>query len=283
MTDSSKSLLTCLVALAVMTPDAAQPEPAALGSLNAVRTRGCDGRPGLPSRFVLSAELTGAALELSRGTTLREAMKHLSHRLKHATSIVIRNAADEDSRRRVLADQFCDDVLDGTLKLAGVVERDRDAWMVLGSPFETPSPADARAMNKRVLELINEARTHKRRCGNKTYQSAGPLKLSSALNKAALRQAQDMAAHNFLGHQGTDGSLVAERATRAGYSWRTVGENVAAGSATPEQAVEDWLKSPGHCANLMNGDYTETGIAVIVNPLSTAGIYWAQVFAAPQS
>jgi uncharacterized protein YkwD len=33
----------------------------------------------------------------------------------------------------------------------------------------------------------------------------------------------------------------------------------------------------------MNGDYTETGIAVIVNPLSTAGIYWAQVFAAPQS
>jgi uncharacterized protein YkwD len=247
-----------------------------------VRARGCGGKTGLTTRFVRNTELDRAALELSRGTTLREVMAHLEHRLRHATSIVIRNASSEESRRRLLADEFCDDVLDATLTLAGVVERDRDAWMVLGAPFETPSAADASAMNRRVLELINAARAHKRSCGDKIYQPAGPLRRAAGLDKAALQHARDMAAHSFLGHEGSDGTRVAQRATGAGYSWKRIGENVAAGSATPEQAVDDWLKSPGHCANLMNKEYTETGIAVSVNPTSAAGIYWTQVFARPR-
>ncbi|HSD73575.1 MAG TPA: CAP domain-containing protein [Steroidobacteraceae bacterium] len=277
-----RPLFVCFAALLAIVPANAFAQHVAFDSLNAVRARGCDGKAGLARPFVRNAELERAALELSRGATLREAMTHLEHRLQHATSIVIRNASSEESRRRVLADEFCGDILDATLTLAGVVERDRDAWMVLGAPFETPSAADASAMNRRVLELINEARAHKRRCGAKVYQPAAPLKLAAGLHKAALRHARDMAAHSFLGHEGSDGTRAAQRATGAGYSWRTVGENVAAGSATPEQAVEDWLKSPGHCANLMNNDYTETGIAVVVNPTSAAGIYWAQVFAAPR-
>ena len=275
------ALFMCL-ALIVAAPDRAFAARGALDTLNAVRSQGCDGKPGLRTPFVLNGELNGAALELSRGATLREAIAHLGHRLRRATSIVIRNAAGEESRRRVLSEQFCADVLDAALKLAGVVQRDRDTWIVLGAPFEQLSKADADAMNRRVFELINEARRQKRRCGNKVYEPAAPLKAVPTLGKAALRHAQDMAAHSFLGHDGSDGTRAAQRATAAGYAWRTVGENVAAGSATPEQAVEDWLKSPGHCVNLMSADYTETGIAVVVNPVSAAGIYWTQVFAAPR-
>ncbi len=256
--------------------------PAALDTLNTVRLRGCDGKPGVPTPIAIDAELDRVALELSRGSTLREAIARVGYRARHSTSIVIRHAVSQESVRRVLNDRFCEDVLDASVRVAGIVERDRDTWIVLAAPFEAPTKTEAAATNQRALELVNEARSRKRHCGNKVYRAVGALKLVPALNKAALRHAQDMARHSFLGHEGHDGSRPAERITSAGYSWRLVGENVAAGSATAEQAVEDWLKSPGHCANLMSRDFTETGIAFVVNPASTAGIYWTQVFAAPR-
>jgi uncharacterized protein YkwD len=276
------ALLLCLTAPLLAAPSSAA-EPPALKTLNAVRSQGCGGKKGLATPFILNDELNGAAREMSHGATLREAMGHLKHRLQRTTSIVIRNATSESTRRRVLSDEFCADVLDTGLRLAGVVERDREVWMVLGAPDANPSKTEAAAMTQRVLELINEARGRKRRCGGEAYQAAGRLTLVPTLSKAALAHARDMAAHSFMGHKGSDGSSPAQRATRAGYSWRSVAENVASGSATPEQAVQDWLASPGHCANLMSATYSETGIAVAVDPESSAVIYWAQVFAAPKA
>jgi uncharacterized protein YkwD len=79
-------------------------------------------------------------------------------------------------------------------------------------------------------------------------------------------------------HAGGDGSTPAERATRAGYSWQAVGENIASGQSTPEQVVAVWLGSPRHCANIMDAEYSEMGVAFAA---SAHGLYWAQVFGAP--
>ncbi|HKX57868.1 MAG TPA: CAP domain-containing protein [Steroidobacteraceae bacterium] len=125
---------------------------------------------------------------------------------------------------------------------------------------------------------MNEARRQKRRCGFKRFEPSPPLAASATLQRAAKIQAEDMARRGVMEHAGGDGSTPAERATRAGYAWRTVGENVAAGQSTPEQVVEEWLGSPRHCANIMSPDYTEMGVAVAS---SAAGVYWAQVFGAP--
>ena len=92
-----------------------------------------------------------------------------------------------------------------------------------------------------------------------------------------------MADRSRLDHTGSDGSSPAERATRAGYTWRVVGENIASGQSTPEQVVEEWIGSSHHCANLMSADFTEMGVGFAANSTSAGGIYWAQVFAAPQS
>jgi uncharacterized protein YkwD len=70
------------------------------------------------------------------------------------------------------------------------------------------------------------------------------------------------------------------RATQAGYPWRSIGENIAAGQMTADAAVQGWIKSPGHCANIMSPAYSEMGAAFVVNRQSSAGIYWAQVFGA---
>ena len=49
---------------------------------------------------------------------------------------------------------------------------------------------------------------------------------------------------------------------------------------TADVAVQGWLKSPGHCANIMSPDFSEMGAAFAVNPKSSAGIYWVQVLGA---
>jgi uncharacterized protein YkwD len=46
--------------------------------------------------------------------------------------------------------------------------------------------------------------------------------------------------------------------------------------------VGGWLTSPGHCANIMNRDFTEMGAAYAINPGRERGrVYWTQVFGRP--
>lgn len=57
------------------------------------------------------------------------------------------------------------------------------------------------------------------------------------------------------------------------------GENVARGQATAQDVMcgtFGWMNSAGHCANLLNGDYTHIGIAVKTGDAN--GPYWTQVF-----
>ena len=84
-----------------------------------------------------------------------------------------------------------------------------------------------------------------------------------------------MSFNNFFSHTGSNGSSVGDRVTAEGYNWTNVGENIASGQTTPEAALESWLNSPGHCANIMNPDFTELGAGIE----SPNGTLWTQVFA----
>lgn len=154
--------------------------------------------------------------------------------------------------------------------------------MVLAAHLSLQESADASVVNQRVIELINEARSNARKCGRKKFLATQPLNHVAALGRAALAHAQDMATHDFMGHKGSDGSMPVDRATQAHYPWRAVAENIAAGQRTAEEVVNTWLESPGHCANLMSPRYSETGAAHAINPAGEQGIYWVQIFAAPE-
>lgn len=92
-----------------------------------------------------------------------------------------------------------------------------------------------------------------------------------------------MAAHRHFAHTGTDGSEVGMRATRAGYRWRMIGENIAAGQNSAREAVASWIESPGHCANLMNPAFTEMGAGYGISRARMPGFaYWTQVFGMPK-
>ena len=132
-----------------------------------------------------------------------------------------------------------------------------------------------------VLEYTNSTRAAQQDCGvNGIKNSVGPLQLNEILSIAAQGHAEDMAANNFMAHEGSDGSSPSQRADRAGYRGRGVGENVARGYETPAAVVQGWTDSDGHCSNMMNGSYSEIGIGYAASP-STGEEFWVQLFGSP--
>jgi uncharacterized protein YkwD len=65
-----------------------------------------------------------------------------------------------------------------------------------------------------------------------------------------------------------------------------VGENIAGGQQTLQQAIEGWLNSPGHRATLLSDKFTEFGLAVAHVPAgreSRYGTYWCFIAGGPFS
>jgi len=248
-----------------------------VAAVNAVRARGCGSRPAGADTVRPDGRLDRVAAELADGGELKDALRSAGYRATQAA--VLEVSGIPGSLERSLADRGCKDVTDRVYRDLGVARRDGVTWLVLAAPLEAPAAGQAASVSARVLALVNEARAEKRRCGLKRYLAVPPLAASLALQAAASAHAEDMARRGVMGHAGGDGSTAAERATRAGYKWRTVGENVAMGQSTPELAVAEWLDSARHCANIMDPDFTEMGVAVASN---ANGVYWAQVFGAPR-
>jgi uncharacterized protein YkwD len=133
-----------------------------------------------------------------------------------------------------------------------------------------------------ITQLINEARAQARTCGAYgDFAAAGNVSWNGQLSAAADSHSRDMAYYNFFSHTGSDGSDPGLRASSAGYSYRTLGENIAAGLIDTRATVQGWLNSPGHCANIMRADFTELGAACIEADTSDYPTYWTLVLAAP--
>lgn len=87
-----------------------------------------------------------------------------------------------------------------------------------------------------------------------------PLRRNAQLDQAAQAHAQDLQGRR-LGHTGSDGSSVGDRASRAGYDFRTIAENVASGQRSNAEVTRDWMNSPGHRRAMLDPNSTEFGFA----------------------
>jgi len=143
-----------------------------------------------------------------------------------------------------------------------------------------PASAKPAAVQQRVLQLVNEARARGRRCGSEKFPPVAALTLSAQLADAAKVHAQDMARREYFEHQAPDGSQPKDRVRRSGYRYRLTGENIAFGPESAEEVVAGWLGSPGHCANIMDARFRDTGIAVATGR-KRGHIYWVQEFGLP--
>jgi len=128
------------------------------------------------------------------------------------------------------------------------------------------------------IDLINQVRAQPRQCGGTSHEAAGPLSWNAKLAVAAERHSVDMAVNNFFSHTGTGNTSAADRVDAVNYEWQFVGENLAAGQPSLQEAIHGWLSSPGHCRNIMNISFKEAGLACAENQSTEFGIYWTNVF-----
>lgn len=134
-----------------------------------------------------------------------------------------------------------------------------------------------------VLVLTNDLRIKGWNCDTKDFTGTprSLLRKNATLDRAALAQSVGMAANLYFAHVSPrDKSEPMDRAIAAGYNAKIVGENIARGYKTPEEVVDGWAHSHGHCVNIM-GDFEELGVAYVETQDKKNNYYWTQVFGVP--
>ena len=153
------------------------------------------------------------------------------------------------------------------LRALGAGYADGLAGLVRDFGVRVDEEPSARGLLDQVVTLTNRHRAEHR---------LGALGWSDRLAAAAQAHNDDMVRRGFFAHESPEGHSVADRVRTAGYGYRVVAENIAAGQCTAGEVVQGWMDSPGHRANILNADVEEIGIA-----FSEGGRYgtsWTQVF-----
>lgn len=120
---------------------------------------------------------------------------------------------------------------------------------------------------------------------NRTRVANGvlPLSADSRLGRAARLHADDMAVRDYFSHKSPEGTRVSTRATRAGYPWLSIGENIARGQLDVDAVMTAWLNSDGHRRNMLRAPYCDIGVGVSRAGASGCALFWTQVFGSTAS
>ena len=122
-----------------------------------------------------------------------------------------------------------------------------------------PNAGDLAQINQATLCLINKERV---------TRGLAALAENARLDAAAAHHTNDMIQNDYFDHISPTGETPEQRIRATGYipggAGFEIGENIAAGTTgldTPAEIVKAWMNSPGHRANILDGNYTETGLA----------------------
>lgn len=115
-----------------------------------------------------------------------------------------------------------------------------------------------------VLQLVNVARAK---------VGARPLRLAEDLTRAAEIRAEELPKR--FAHTRPDGR---DCFTAIRGSYRTAGENIAAGQRSPAEVMDSWMHSEGHRRNILNPAFKYFGLGLHVEPDSTMKFFWTQLF-----
>jgi uncharacterized protein YkwD len=104
------------------------------------------------------------------------------------------------------------------------------------------------------------------------------LRENARLRRAAAGHSRAMVAEGYFEHTTPGGVTMVDRILRSGYVGRSeawaLGENLAWGTgalATARGAVDAWMESPGHRANILRRTYRELGVGIVLGvPVSGA-------------
>lgn len=143
-----------------------------------------------------------------------------------------------------------------------------------GQPSASPAPSaptqqtSISEWEQQVVDLVNAERA-----------KAGlrPLEVDAKLTQAARAKSADMRDRNYFSHQSPTYGSPFEMMDAFSISYRTAGENIAAGQRSPQAVMDAWMNSPGHRQNILNPNYTRIGVGLVQG--GSYGYYWTQLFA----
>jgi uncharacterized protein YkwD len=134
-----------------------------------------------------------------------------------------------------------------------------------------------------VVERLNQLR----RLSDAPCTAAGrlpapqPLHWEQRLASSAHEHAVDMALRDSLSHTDARQRSFGTRLRSVGYFASGAGENLAAGQHSLDDTLAAWLASPSHCANLMQPDYRDVGLACVQRRGSRYERFWVAHLGAP--
>ena len=112
------------------------------------------------------------------------------------------------------------------------------------------------ADEKEVFDLINAKRI---------ANGLAALKIDDELQNIARVKAQDMVNNNYFSHNSPTYGSPFDMIKSYGISYKTAGENIA-GNSSNSAAVNAWMDSEGHRANILNSSFNYTGIGIVSSP-----------------
>lgn len=115
-----------------------------------------------------------------------------------------------------------------------------------------------------VIRLVNEIRAE---------NGLNALTYDWELSRVARYKSQDMKDNRYFSHTSPVYGSPFQMIRNFGISFRSAGENIAKGYATPQAVVNGWMNSSGHRANILNAAYTRIGVGYVAG-----GNYWTQMF-----
>ena len=122
----------------------------------------------------------------------------------------------------------------------------------------------ADSYEREVVRLVNKERTQR---------GLKELTYDWQLSRVARYKSQDMSDNNYFSHTSPTYGSPFEMMKSFGISYRSAGENIAKGQATPEAVVNAWMNSSGHRANILSTSFTKIGVGYVAK-----GKYWTQMF-----
>ena len=117
---------------------------------------------------------------------------------------------------------------------------------------------------KEVVRLVNEIRAQ---------NGLKELTYDWELSRVARFKSQDMHDNSYFSHTSPIYGSPFQMIRNFGITYRSAGENIAKGQATPQAVVNAWMNSSGHRANILNSAYTHIGVGFVSD-----GRYWTQMF-----
>ena len=127
-------------------------------------------------------------------------------------------------------------------------------------------PDDADDIQFRMLDGVNALRS---------AAGAGPVQLDPRLNAAAATHARDMSVQNRPWLFGSDGSSPLDRARRAGFPGRLLGENISETYETELETLGAWMEQDDTRRIIMTPDARKMGFSWFQE--SNGKIWWTMV------